>query len=90
MNYTLIYLVVSWHCLLATALAIYALRARSTMLRMAALVALGPLVIGVLAWLAALRAQPGYLDVAIAIALLGIAETLTILRTVERRRRTGG
>jgi multisubunit Na+/H+ antiporter MnhF subunit len=65
-------------------LAVYSLRAGTTELRAIALAALGPIVVAVLALLAFSRAAPGYLDIALVIAMLGAAQTITIVRTVEK------
>lgn len=73
-----------WQIGLVIVLALYSLRAGTTELRSIALSALGPIVVAVLAVLAVARAAPGYLDIALVIAMLGAAQTITIVRTVEK------
>lgn len=72
-----------WQIGLVIVLTLYSLRAGTSELRTIALSALGPIVVAVLALLAVSRGAPGYLDIALVIAMLGAAQTITIVRTVE-------
>lgn len=73
-----------WQIGLVIVLAVYSLSVGTTELRSIALSTLGPIVIAVLALLSVARTEPGYLDVALVIAMLGAAQTITIARTVEK------
>ena len=73
-----------WQIGLVIVLAVYSLRAGTTEMRSIALSSLGPVVVAVLAVLAVSRMSPGYLDIALVIAMLGASQTITISRTVEK------
>lgn len=74
-----------WHLGLCAALCLHAASVRFTVGRALALSTLGQIVVAALVLLGAAREQAGYLDVALVVAMLGVAETLVIVRTVRRR-----
>lgn len=78
-----------WLIALVATLTLYALRARRTLAGAVALVSLGPVVTALLAVLAVRFGTADYLDIALVIAMLGVAETLTIARTTRARGGTG-
>ena len=74
-----------WQLGLFAALCLHALATGSTVGRALALSTLGLVVVAALALLGAARGRAGYLDVALVVAMLGVAETLVITRTARRR-----
>ena len=76
--------VVMWHIGLIAVLTVHALRARSTVVRAIALDTLALVFVATLAVVGIRRGEAGYLDVALALALLGFAQTVGTARFVER------
>lgn len=79
-------LLIVWQLALVCVLALDTLRARATLTRSVALSALGPVAIALLALIAVVRGEALYLDVALVVAMLGVAQTLTVNRTAEKHR----
>ncbi len=77
-------LLIIWQLGLMLVLALYAWRAGGPVASTIAISVLGPLVTATLALVAAARAEALYLDIALVVAMLGVAQTLTVVRTAER------
>ncbi len=80
------YIVVLWQIALIGILAIYALRAPTMVTRALALDMLATVFVATLGAIAIQREQPGYLDVALVLAMLGFAQTVGIARFIEKSR----
>ena len=80
-------ILVIWQLLLALVLTIYAGRTRHVVERTLALDTLSLVFVVVLMLVAIRRQQPGYLDVALVMGLLGFVQTVVAARLVELRRK---
>jgi multicomponent Na+:H+ antiporter subunit F len=78
--------VILWQVVLMLLLVFGALRARTVVVRALALDTLNLVLVASLAVIAIHREQPGFLDVALVLAMLGFTQTVATARISERRR----
>jgi len=90
MHESVFLVVLPWLVLLVAALAVHAIRAPTIVVRALTLEVLAVVLIGVVALVALRHDRPGYLDVAIVLALLGFAQALATARLLERGFKSGG
>ncbi len=86
MHFWLATVLIVWQLGLVCLLALDTLRASLTLNRSVALSALGPMATAILALVAITRGEALYLDIALVVAMLGVAQTLTVTRTAEKHR----
>ena len=79
------HVVIVWQIALAVVLVVHAVRVRRVLHRVVVLDALALVVVASLASVAVDRAEAGYLDVALALALLGFGQTVATVRLCEQR-----
>ncbi len=78
--------VVLWQLALASVLTVYAVVTRRAIHRAMSLEALSVVVVVVLIALAIRQRSPDYLDVAVAMALLGFVQAVAVARLVSKRK----
>ncbi|MDN5936036.1 MAG: monovalent cation/H+ antiporter complex subunit F [Nitrosospira sp.] len=86
MHTWIFYIVILWQIALIAILALYALRAQTVVTRILALDMLATVFVAALGVIAMRREQVGYLDVALVLAMLGFAQTVGIVRFIEKNR----
>lgn len=86
MHTWIFYSVVLWQIVLIAILAMYALRTQTIVTRILALDMLATVFVAALGVIAMQREQVGYLDVALVLAMLGFAQTVGIVRFIEKNR----
>lgn len=85
MHLPIFYLVIVTHVVLVAALVAYAVRCKGMLRRVLALDALAIVFVSALIVISIHRAEPGYCDVALAMAMLGFVQTVATVRYLERR-----
>jgi multicomponent Na+:H+ antiporter subunit F len=85
MHLSVFYVVILIHLVLVAALVVYTVRCDGMLRRVLALDALAVVFVSALVLVAIHRDEPGYADVALAMAMLGFVQTVATVRFLERR-----
>lgn len=75
-----------WHVALVAALVVWAARGVWVFRPVVGLEVLGPVFVGAIALVAIGRAEPSFLEIALAVASLAFVQTVVVSRAVERLR----
>lgn len=86
MHDAVFYTVIVWQFILAAALGVYVLRARNVATRALALDVLSLIVCSGVAAVGIHRDEPGYLDVALVLAMISFVQTVATARLAETRK----